>query len=102
MQVLLVYHQAYVVLVTVEDGASSLISTIFPWLSRLELNSMSQSSGPSLMRHCRQHIGESNGFTRKRRTYNDDLDSDKEDDYQFHPRGRCLLQHEVPMIRVPV
>jgi hypothetical protein len=54
------------------------------------------------MRHCRQYISESVSFIRERGTYNDDLNGNKEDDDQFHPRGRCLLQHEIPVIRVAI
>ena len=51
---------------------------------------MSQSSGPSLMRHCKQWINESDISVKENGTYDDDLRSDKEDDDQFHPRGGRL------------
>ena len=46
---------------------------------------MSQSSGPSLMRHFRQHINESENFVSERGTYDDNLNGDKQNDDQFHP-----------------
>ena len=41
---------------TTEDEGSSLISTILPWPSFFWWNSISQSSGPSLMRHYRGQV----------------------------------------------
>lgn len=46
----------YTVLVTTGGEPSSLISTILPWPSFFEWNNMSQSSGPSLMRHYEGQI----------------------------------------------